>query len=815
MSYVKTSILIVILICGYWGFGQKESINWYFGHNAGIRFTDTSLIALTDGMMDTPEGCASISNSKGNLLFYTDGVTVWNKNHNVMEAGLKGSLTSTQSAIIIPNPSGNNLYYIFTVDAITDGIQYSEVDISLNSGLGGVTSVKNQGLLTTALEKITAVWHDNQKDIWVIGHSKGTTAYYAYLITAAGVNALPYITNIGSNTGGGVAGYMKFSSSGTRMAAAHYEYPLRDVELFDFNKTTGKLSNLLKITNLDNQQPYGIEFSPSGNLLYVMTGNGSLFQYDLSASNILGSRVTIVDLKTSAGQSGALQLAPDGKIYIALNNSTNLSVIEKPNITGSGCQFKKDKQILGGKKSGLGLPSFIQSYFIISADFTADRLCEGTTTLFTSHIDQYDSLYWDFGDPANINNTSKAIDPKHKFTSKGTYKVTLTVFFKGQFNSSSQNIIISSFPVFNLGNDTSICVGQSVSKSLAFADNEVSWNDGTQKASRNFNTASKYIATVTANGCFSKDSFVLAIEPLPVIIMPDSAIICGNDSVYIGTNSSADSYLWNNGATTNKQWFNSVGTNSLTIVKSGCTAKKDLKILVRQRPDLNLGNDTVYCDLKGDIVIGISYPNISYKWNTGETASTIKVSKSGIYSVFLSMADCPKISDSIYLEFQQKPKESSTAINTCSDETLKISANTSSALYRWNTLETSREIAPNISGNYDVEVTNKCGIDTGFFDVIIAECNCQAFVANTITTNGDGLNELFGPSWDCNMETSYYRFSIYNTWGQLVAQSSIPGEQLDLSKYGSNIYMWTLDYKTRKYTNNIQKSLKGTVSVFR
>src|SRR5437868_1964390 len=97
-------------------FAQKESYNWYFGANAGITFNTDPPTALTNGAINTTEGCSSISDDKGNLLFYTDGMTVWNKNHQVMDngSGLNGDNRSTQSAVVIKLPESNSLYYIFT-----------------------------------------------------------------------------------------------------------------------------------------------------------------------------------------------------------------------------------------------------------------------------------------------------------------------------------------------------------------------------------------------------------------------------------------------------------------------------------------------------------------------------------------------------------------------------------------------------------------------------------------------------------------------------------------------------------------------------
>ncbi len=113
-----------------------------------------TLNVVDDGQLSTNEGCSSISDRFGNLLFYSDGTTVWNRNHIVMQNGngLFGDSSSTQSAIIVPKPDDQNIYYIFTVDNALDGnnfgLNYSIIDISLDGGFGAVTE-KNINLITT------------------------------------------------------------------------------------------------------------------------------------------------------------------------------------------------------------------------------------------------------------------------------------------------------------------------------------------------------------------------------------------------------------------------------------------------------------------------------------------------------------------------------------------------------------------------------------------------------------------------------------------------------------------------------------------
>ena len=113
----KLLILLLFLLPTI-SFSQKEAAIWYFGQYAGLDFNSGSPVVLTNGQLNTFEGCATISDGTGALLFYTDGVTVWDRSHTIMPNGrrLLGDTSSTQSAIIIPRPNNTEQYYIFTVD---------------------------------------------------------------------------------------------------------------------------------------------------------------------------------------------------------------------------------------------------------------------------------------------------------------------------------------------------------------------------------------------------------------------------------------------------------------------------------------------------------------------------------------------------------------------------------------------------------------------------------------------------------------------------------------------------------------------------
>lgn len=438
---------------------QNQAANWAFGVRAGLNFNFGYPIPFDGLLIDTPEGCSSISDTRGNLLFYSDGITVWNANNAVMlnGTGLQGDKSSTQSALIVPNPDNEDLYYIFTVDdrGGAGGLRYSEVDITLDGGLGGVTGNKNILLANPTTEKITAIESSDGRNIWVISHRWMSNEYIAYLVSGSGVNATPVVSAVGSTHTGDInntIGYLKASPNREKVASV-VSYDLSETQIFDFDATTGILSNPITISNYNSNNigPYGCEFSPDSNLLYVteidrLSGTSKVHQYDLT----LNSEAAIINSDIIIGEEeeelGAVQQALDGRLYIAIEGGQYLSVISNPNERGTAANFEFNGVYLGGNSSHFGLPPFIQSYFFATNVFR--NTCFGDTTEFTINTSTViDAIQWDFGDPASgSNNTSTDVNPTHIFTATGEYLVTITIDTEGETQIVYRTLIISDQP---------------------------------------------------------------------------------------------------------------------------------------------------------------------------------------------------------------------------------------------------------------------------------------------------------------------------------------------------------------------------------
>lgn len=382
----RISATLLLTICCILLNAQRQGNLWYFGDNAGLDFNSGSPVFTSGGQVYFPdgthnEGSASICDSSGSLLFYTNGNKIWNKNHAVMPSGngLLGNWSSTQSALILPQPGSDQYYYVFTTDGfynanLDKGLRYSKVDMCLNNGLGDVMfGQKNILLLDTVAEKLTAVRHDNGTDYWIITHKYYSDAFYAFQLSAIGI-VDTVVSHIGSVHPLGLQypvaaiGQLKASPDGNKLAIGNGNSSTCIAEYFDFDPLSGIVSNAVNVQWDLNNNFYGISFSPDNSKLYFACNAYShgIYQFDLTAGggdpdSVRASRTLITD---SSYAYLALQLGPDGKIYATHTplSSPYLGVINNPNASGTACNFIDNIISLSGQSASYGLPNFVDSY---------------------------------------------------------------------------------------------------------------------------------------------------------------------------------------------------------------------------------------------------------------------------------------------------------------------------------------------------------------------------------------------------------------------------------------------------------------------
>ncbi len=452
----KIVVVFVYLFCYSTGHAQKEKNVWHFGAKAGLNFNSGVPVAIVTGQLATFEGCASIADSSGRLLFYSDGVGVWNRNHFQMSNGanLMGDQDATQSATIIPKPGSTTQYYLFTIDrdAGTKGIRYSVIDMNLNSGLGDVTVEKNISLLNKSTEKIAVIKHCNRRDNWIVTHDWSSDTFRVFLLTASGINVTPILSKIGAvHTGStwNTNGYMKASPDGSRLALAAC-HGMNIFELFDFNNSTGIVSNAITLISPSSSMgEYGVEFSPDGKKLYGSTiSPGRILQFDLCAGPSSGINQSRTIVGTSRALLGALQLGPDNKIYVARGHKDSLGIINAPDIAGVNCNYKDNALYLNGANSKLGLPTFVAGTQVSYSDtFNYQTNClqanfDLSLTNCAGVVSRFVSVSWNFGDSLNNSETVSILEsPMHTFNAPGDYQVRCELTYECGFSETQTKIV--------------------------------------------------------------------------------------------------------------------------------------------------------------------------------------------------------------------------------------------------------------------------------------------------------------------------------------------------------------------------------------
>jgi gliding motility-associated-like protein len=470
------SIIVIFILQIPIIFCQLQNNNWVFGYGARVNFSGPIPVGSSNAAINSNESTASVSDpSTGQLLFYTDGLKVWDANNDVMPNGsnlLGGFYNScTQGALIVPFPEDNQRFYLFTLEELEaqsvnpladNGLRYSIVDMTLNGGLGDVqVATMNTPLATDLTEKLIVIRSTEIKGFWVIAHKKNANEFLAWKIDACGVSAQPAISTVGSifaispffGATEAWAGAMDASPDGNRIGMP-IDWSDR-IEFFDFNKTTGVVSNPLTVNVTDDSPPeflrkYGACFSPDGSKFYY-TNINSVYQLNLSTytSAAIASSNTLIyspTLEPNNYPCFQIEQAPNNKLYVAIGNTGRLDEISNPNSLGLACGYVSNAISFSPATCQLGLPAQVPlGGFAANSTITffPDSCLQSDISFSIATASPIIQINWNFDDPiSGANNSSSSLNPNHLFSETGTYQITTTVDFECFSETVTQNITL-------------------------------------------------------------------------------------------------------------------------------------------------------------------------------------------------------------------------------------------------------------------------------------------------------------------------------------------------------------------------------------
>ena len=552
---MKNLIRFIILLSPCFGFSQLENTQWRFGYQCGLSFTtNPPAIVLSANLGGN---CSDIADASGNLLFYTDGMAVYNR-FDVQMAGspLNTSVTGTQGVLIAKQPGNNPYYYIFISDL--KGVRYSIVDMSLAAGAGSLTT-KNVTLTSQAQTfKVAGTRHCNKSDIWIISQDSGATSWRTYLLTGTGLTG-PIVSNTGHTHY--TYATMKFSPDGSKIATTEW---WDGVYLHDFNNSTGAVSGMTVVSG-SGLPAWGVEFSPDGKKLYATRNYKDLLQWDLtagSASAIAASLYTVYSNPLAFSIQGALQLAPDGKIYQmgGIVNAGVLSCVNNPNGAGAACSYSYGGLNFSPKipyiylpnqvKPPLPRPSFTSSINQSSCQPTF-QFGPATTTVGGVNSLPTTAANWIFGDPASgPANYSSQLNPVHVFSGPGTYTVKMIVANSCSAPDTISQVVNVPNPVSTLSfsGNTLICMGETTTLSVNGAST-YTWNSALGQATGTsvvINPTTPVTFTVSSqnvNACITESILTVSILPPSIFTVSGPMKLCSGESVTLTANG-VNNYTW-------------------------------------------------------------------------------------------------------------------------------------------------------------------------------------------------------------------------------------------------------------------------------
>lgn len=372
---------------------SPHEYHWTFGNRCHIEFPGGGdPLVRAPHAFNTFEGCATISDNSGNLLFYTDGDGLYDTltGPNI-QSGLGGSRSSTHSAIIVPPAGGGSHYHIFTVhdwdnNAANGGnsLWHTSVSVSPVAIESGPTQLTNPIFPEFASERLAAIPHTDCSKYWVIAFDIGSEdksetnapTIHSILIdsdtapTTSNTQTYP-VMGTSSDTIIGMAFCVKFSPDGSMLAVTKPN----GIDLLNFDRASGAFTFHSQITGLSTgRRPYGVEFSPNNLYLYYTTiFGGELRRHDISLGTQAYSTDPLIATEPDGGRGnyrlGALQLGPNGKIYGTQVSEPSLLEIADPNnsdATAVGFDWdakdangnKLDLTSEGAGNADLGLPTF-------------------------------------------------------------------------------------------------------------------------------------------------------------------------------------------------------------------------------------------------------------------------------------------------------------------------------------------------------------------------------------------------------------------------------------------------------------------------
>lgn len=821
-------------------FSQIGDDYWFYGAKGGIKFTPTGLQPDTNNL-GVSIGSSFIAQSDTvPFLFYGSGGALYDQNHDTMPNGaiypFNVSNTLACSYLGIPLNSSYSIFTLFhfnTIDTInsppTYNLRYSKLDISLNNGLGDIdTNDRNYLLLDSVAVGMASVAATgiNEGKYWFATIRHDDPRVYIYLVDSNGVNLI-HSNPVGGLTNDiGVESQLQFSISGKYFALSLGQTSgTANLLLFHFNTEIGELSNRIDLP-LENVS--GMEFSPSEEFVYVgrnlvegiqptSLSQFSLVNYSLPA--IMASECVFFSNNvmnvTPPNILWKLQMATNKKIYVA-ERSFTLAYIDNPDDPCPNINYFDSIYVPPIGVYCQSLPNVIASELFSHIRFKEN--CVGEAVQFWIQPGRADSVLWDFGDPASgVLNSQNALIGTHTFVGTPPFTITAIVYHD-TFYIDTMSVVIDSFfqnPTKPDLVDTTFCEGNAVLLDAFQTGAFFLWNTGSDSSTLQADTSGQYIVSVY-NRCdtVSDTANIIVHLPFDLQLAPDTAL-CADDTFELNPNlPELSSFQWSDGSGDLIRNLVANNDNSFErftlklVAENSCSIDSDDVVIdFYPVPSAQLPEDSNHCFSNPVVLFNQNRDSVNYVWSDGTGDNSIEVNQSD--TVWLEASNlCATVRDSMMIVFYPELiVELGEDTTLCNGQPFTLDIKTPADTYEWSTGSTEQTITVNESGIYRVTAYDPPCRAVDQIKVAFTDDCCKFFIANVITPNADGINDVLSIESDC--ASPKYLLSIYNRWGTLVfrgSDSEWPWDGfINGQKASEGTYFYQLEYES--------KTLKGHLSV--
>ncbi|MFT6715613.1 MAG: gliding motility-associated-like protein/uncharacterized repeat protein (TIGR01451 family) [Saprospiraceae bacterium] len=343
------------------------------------------------------------------------------------------------------------------------------------------------------------------------------------------------------------------------------------------------------------------------------------------------------------------------------------------------------------------------------------------------------------------------------------------------FGSDSMELTFHPNPVVDVGKDTEICEGQTVTVDAGSWVTTV-WGDTQSTSTVLISATTKaYVDVLDTNGCFGSDTIQVTVNPFPVVDLGNDTTICIRESLTLDAGNPTLAYLWNTGQTS-QTIVVSLGEYKVTVQDSiGCATSDSTIISVEEITDPFI-QDYPFCEGdSSELWADNNVNDYTITWLGLTSDPTYFIKETGTYQSEVTGEYCSEYFDVVGIKTDTPDvyiEKVTLRDKVCFDnDVMKLGLqgiNLDQLDVLWSTGESEHQITTYEAGVYSVEaIYQTCSTHV---EIEVEEfCPANLFVPNAFTPDGGGLNDVWMPKGYNLLD---YEMRIFNRWGQLLFTSN-------------------------------------------